>query len=129
MTRIAAIACTLTITLAVLIGGCASTASAPDYANIVASPDRSEADRATDARRSPLKLLEFSGARPGMKVLDMGTGGGYNAELLARAVGPAGIVYAQNDAQTFEKMKPRFDERTKNPALKNLVQIARPFED
>jgi predicted methyltransferase len=42
----------------------------PDYAALIAAPDRSAADRATDARRDPLKLLTFIGARPGMKVLD-----------------------------------------------------------
>jgi predicted methyltransferase len=31
-----------------------------------------------------------------MKVLDMGAGGGYSTELMARAVGPSGVVYGQN---------------------------------
>jgi len=34
--------------------------------------------------------------RTGMKVLDMGAGGGYSTELMARAVGPTGVVYGQN---------------------------------
>ena len=59
----------------------------PDYAAIVADLDRSDADRAIDKRRDPVKLLAFTGVRPGMKVLDMGAGGGYSTELLARAVG------------------------------------------
>ena len=59
----------------------------PDYAALIAAPDRSAADRETDARRDPLKVLAFIGARPGMKVLDMGAGGGYSTELMARAVG------------------------------------------
>src|SRR5665647_569156 len=58
----------------------------PDYAAIVASPDRSDADRQTDQRRQPAKMLAFTGARPGMKLLDMGAGAGYSTELLARAV-------------------------------------------
>jgi predicted methyltransferase len=64
-----------------------------DYAALIAAPDRSAADRATDARRDPLQILTFIGARPGMKVLDMGAGGGYSTELMARAIGPNGVVY------------------------------------
>ena len=31
-----------------------------------------------------------------MTVLDMGAGGGYSTELMARAVGPGGKVYGQD---------------------------------
>jgi len=76
-----------------------------DYAALIAAPDRSDADRATDKRRDPLKLLEFTDARTGMKVLDMGAGGGYSTELMARAVGPRGIVYGQNPADQGQRGK------------------------
>src|SRR5205085_1851217 len=59
--------------------------SAPNYAALVAAPDRTDADRQTDQRRAPLQLLVFAAPRPGMKVLDMGAGGGYSTELMARA--------------------------------------------
>src|SRR5262249_19355970 len=62
----------------------------PDYAAIVAASDRSDADRDIDKRRDPVKLLAFTGVRPGMKVLDMGAGGGYSTELMARAASPGG---------------------------------------
>src|SRR5664280_3652472 len=80
----------------------AADAKAPDYEAIVAAPDRSDADRQTDVRRQPAKMLAFTGARPGMKVLDMGAGAGYSAELMARAVGPEGKVYAQESAVVME---------------------------
>ena len=38
----------------------------PDYAAIIAAPDRSDADREIDKRRDPVKLLAFTGVRPGM---------------------------------------------------------------
>jgi hypothetical protein len=38
-----------------------------DYAAIVAAPDRSDADRQTDVRREPAKMLAFTGVKPGMK--------------------------------------------------------------
>src|SRR5262245_10169623 len=68
----------------------ASAQSAPDYAAIVAAPDRSDADRQADKRRDPLPFLSFAGLKPGMKVLDMGAGAGYSTELVARVVAPAG---------------------------------------
>ena len=77
----------------------------PDYSAIISAPDRTEADLQTDKRRDPLKLLAFTGVRPGMKVLDMGAGGGYSTELMARAVAPTGVVYAQNPADLGERAK------------------------
>src|SRR6267154_1134848 len=84
-----------------------------DYRAVVASPDRSGADRETDQRRNPELLLAFTGARPGMRVLDMGAGGGYSTELLARAVGAGGTVYAQDAQAVSPRAKERFDERAK----------------
>ena len=73
----------------------AAAQGVPDFAAIVAAPDRSEADRETDKRRDPVKLLAFTGVRLGMKVLDMGAGGGYSTELMARAVAADGVVYGR----------------------------------
>jgi len=63
---------------------------------IVASPDRSAADRTNDERRHPVDMLMFIGAKPGWTALDVSTGGGYTTELLARVIGPTGLVYAQS---------------------------------
>src|ERR1044072_9240033 len=83
---------------------------APDYQAIVASPDRTDADRQTDKRREQGKMLAFSGVKAGMKVLDMEDGAGYSTELLARAVGPTGTVYAQDSAAGIERfVKDQFD--------------------
>lgn len=103
--------------------------TAPDYAAIVAAPDRSAADRETDKRRDPTALLAFTGARPGMTVLDIGAAAGYSSELLARAVTPGGKVYAQDAAEYAERAKAKFDERAKSPAMKNVVQDIRPYDD
>ncbi|VTU13503.1 putative methyltransferase [Variovorax sp. SRS16] len=65
-------------------------------AEIVASPDRSEADRRNDVRRKPQEMLAFIGVRPGMVALDLSAAGGYTTELIARAVGPTGRVYGQS---------------------------------
>jgi predicted methyltransferase len=100
-----------------------------DYHAVVASPDRSEADRQTDQRRNPELLLGFTGVRPGMRVLDMGAGAGYSTELLARAVGSGGTVYAQDSQAVSPRAKERFDERAKTPAMRNVVRVLRDYDD
>jgi len=74
----------------------AAPLSAEQAAEIVASPDRSAADRTNDRRRKPEQLLVFIGPRPGMTALDLSAAGGYTTELLARAIGPSGAVYGQS---------------------------------
>lgn len=101
----------------------------PDYAAIVAAPERSDADRETDKRRDPVKLLAFTGVRPGMKVLDMGAGGGYSSELMARAVAPNGVVFAQNPSDLADRAKTAFAARIATPAMKNVVADTAPFDD
>jgi predicted methyltransferase len=124
-----------TLAIAAMVAACvcaigaAAQDSAPDYAAIIAAPDRTDADRQTDKRRDPAKLLAFTAARPGMKVLDMGAGGGYSTELMARAVAPTGVVYGQNAADLPERPKTRFEARLKTPAGKNIVSLVRPFDD
>jgi predicted methyltransferase len=103
--------------------------AAPDYAAILAAPDRSDNDRDADKRRDPTPFLQFAGPRPGMKVLDMGAGGGYSTELMARAVAPNGMVYGQNPADLPDKPKTSFAARLESPGMKNAVADVRPFDD
>ena len=53
------------LVLIVLATTIPAQASAQDYAAIVAAPDRSDADRNTDKRRDPIKLLNFTGVKNG----------------------------------------------------------------
>ncbi len=114
---------------ACLAVGEARAQAAPDYAAILAAPDRSDADRNADKRRDPTPLLGFAGVRPGMKVLDMGAGSGYSTELMARAVAPNGVVFGQNPADLPDKPKAAFAARMATPAMKNVVADVRPFDD
>jgi predicted methyltransferase len=100
----------------------------PDFAAIVAAPDRSEADRKTDKRRDPARLLAFTEVRTGMTVLDMGAGEGYSTELMARSVGPTGKVYGQNSGN-FARAIGLLEERSKTPTGLNITVIVRPFDD
>lgn len=118
------------VALFVLIGACATEPPPPPYFWIVHDRDRSDADRVIDQRRQPEKLLEFYGVMPGMRVLDLGAGGGYNTELLARVVGPGGTVYAQNSPYMLEKfIRGRFDERMKKAVMARVVHLVREFDD
>jgi predicted methyltransferase len=129
--------CAAGLAASLALSGCATheTASqaiapAPDYAAIVNAADRMEADRTTDQRRQPEKLLAFYDVRTGMHVLDMGATAGYNTELLSRAVGEDGVVYAHNSPGMLETLvKGRLAERMKRGTMGNVVPLAREFDD
>lgn len=137
---------------AVVVPACQTTTqtiSRERIAEIVASPDRSAADRTNDQRRKPELMLAFIGIRPGMVAMDLSAGGGYTTELVARAAGPAGKVYGQSAPPDPNRPKPavpeggtapavtaprftsaqRLAERAKNPAAGNIIAVVRPFED
>src|SRR6267142_3247333 len=118
------------LVLLAMVPGPGALAQTPDYEAIVASPDRTDGDRQADARRQPAKLLAFTGVTAGMKVLDMEASAGYSNELLARAVGPSGTIYAQDSAAVIERfVKDKFDIRAKKPVMKNVVHVVRDFDD
>jgi predicted methyltransferase len=99
--------------IAALSAACATMRETPPaplskdrIAEILASPDRSAADRTNDIRRKPDQMLAFIGVRPGMVALDLSAGGGYTTELVARAVGPTGRVYGQSAPRDPDKAAP-----------------------
>jgi predicted methyltransferase len=123
------IAAALLLAFGIIVAAAPQAALAQDYTAIIAAPDRAETDRQTDQRRDPVKLLAFTGVKTGMTVLDMGAGGGYSTELLARAVGASGKVYGQDSSDTNARARERFVQRMKTPAMANVVEVVRPFDD
>ena len=96
----------------------------------VDATDRTEADRKLDAGRHPAETLAFFGINHGMKVAELGAGGGYTAELLARAVGPTGVVYGQNAKFILERFAEKpWSERLARPVMKTVVRVDREFND
>lgn len=96
---------------------------------VVNAPDRSPEDRALDAGPKPAEMLAFLGVKPGWKVVDMGAGGGYTTELLARAVGSQGKVYGQNSPALLEKfLEKPWSARLAKPAMKDVVRLDRDFD-
>jgi predicted methyltransferase len=135
MPRRPAAAPALAAFVATLLAGCATAGPsmpppgpAVDAAAVVAAPDRTPEDRALDAGRKPVELLAFLALRPGMKVADLGAGGGYTTELLARAVGPTGVVYAQNSKGLLGFVGEAWGKRLARPACSNVVRVDREFD-
>lgn len=115
----------------------ASTAPAPAtgampkaIADAVASPDRDADDRALDAGRKPAEMLAFFGIRPGARVAELAAGRGYTAELLARVVGPTGVVFAENPKFILEKLAGEpWAARLQKPVMKPVVRVDRELDD
>lgn len=123
-TAIAGFACLMLVS-----AGLSQAASAADLGQaVVAAPDRSDADRKADEHRHPAQLIDFAGVKPGMTVLDLMAGGGYTTELLARAVGKTGKVYAQNAPGAPEKALAAMAERMKKPVMANVVAASTPID-
>ena len=89
----------------------ATPADVDIYAAAVANPARPAADRERDASRKPAEVLEFFGIEPGMTVVDLFTGGGYYAELIAHIVGSEGKVIAHTNAAYLNFVGDAFAER------------------
>jgi predicted methyltransferase len=65
-----------------------------------------------------------------MKVADLGAGGGYTTELLARAVGPTGVVYGQNSKFLLERFAEKpWSARLERPVNAVVVRADREFDD
>lgn len=99
-------------------------------AAIISASDRSDDDKALDAGRHPAEMLAFFGISPGMNVADLAAGFGYTTELFARAVGPNGKVYGQNNKFVLEKFAEQgWTARLAKPVNKNVVRVNREFDE
>lgn len=106
--------------------------SAEDKAAIYASIDnidRLPGDMDEDNWRKPSEVLTFLEVKPGFKVVDYLSAGGYYTELLSRIVGPTGQVIAYNNPAylKFSGEKPK--QRYGNDRLPNVVQLTTPPEE
>jgi predicted methyltransferase len=98
--------------------------------SVVDAPDRSDDDRKLDKGRHPAEMLAFLGIAPGQKVAELMAGGGYTSEILARAVGPTGVVYGQNNKFILDRFAEKpWSARLAKPVMKNVVRVDRELED
>ncbi|GAB2578128.1 class I SAM-dependent methyltransferase [Dyella jejuensis] len=117
-------------TLLVLAGVPAKAAPAlPSFIAIaVADPNRPADERAMDAERKPIEVMQFMGIARGQKVVDLMPGKGYYTRLFSKAVGPHGVVYALQPTE-MDKAAPKglqsvrgFAGTANYPNVKILVQ-------
>lgn len=100
---------------------------APDYAAVLASPIRTDADRERDEARQALIALDFMGVQPGWKVADMIMGGGYFTRMLSAAVGPEGHVTAWQPAEFIAFQASYGEALTVAGGLPNVTAIRSPI--
>ena len=104
-----------------LLSACGESAPVPSiYDQAVASTTRLEGDYARDTNRKPAAVLEFVGIRPGDRVLDMFSGGGYYSELLAIVVGPEGHVLSHSNQAYLGFVGDEFKARHAEGRLPNV---------
>lgn len=71
----------------------------------VSAPGRPDADKARDADRKPVEMLEFARVKPGQTVIDYLPGKGYFTRIFSVAAGPQGTVYAVTPQVVIDKFK------------------------
>lgn len=100
-----------------------SQATASPIAAALQHPDRLSGDAAEDEWRKPAEVLALLDVKPGMRVIDYFSGGGYYTEVLSRLVGPEGQVIAYNNEpyQKYAAEKPA--ARYGKERLPNVAQL------
>ncbi|MGZ6143958.1 MAG: hypothetical protein ACXWLM_11510, partial [Myxococcales bacterium] len=113
-----------------LAAALATACAAPQKPQVTDETDRTERDRSMDAHRKPLPMLAFFGVAPGMRVGELGAGGGYSTELFARSVAPEGAVLAQDTPNWgVDWLDKAWKERLARPAMKNATHVVRQWDE
>lgn len=86
--------CALLVVLGLVVAVPASVAL---QSSALDDPRRTDEDRARDAGSKPLEVYGFFGIEPGMTVVDLMPGGGYNTHILSNMMGDSGNLYAGPD--------------------------------
>lgn len=116
------------IIIAVMLASAPVVIAAKGNSDWLTIEGRAEADSKLDESRKPVETLKFLGLKKGMVALDYMAGGGYYAEIMAKAVGPKGKVTAWNP-ETFVsggKLQEKWAELSARN--KNLTMTLAPFD-
>jgi predicted methyltransferase len=107
----------MALAMAVPAAAKAPARSPADVASAIAAAGRPKTATDLDAVRRPAEVLGFMGLKKGDRVLDYFTGTGYYAEIMAKAVGPKGLVLGWNSAGfQSDKVKAALDGiKQRNP--------------
>ncbi len=87
------------------------------------NPQRLKGDSARDPLRKPDQVLAFFEIKPGMRVLDLFSGGGYYTEILSNITGPNGSVVSHNNLAYIDYAKDEIASRYANDRLPNVTQL------
>lgn len=120
--RVSKTSCAALVSLMALIASCEGMAQdSAALRRALAGPDREVTDFVRDEVRKPVEVLEFLGIGTGMTVLDVYAAGGYYTFILSKAVGPDGLVYAQNTERGLAFREDR-QEISQGEALANKIR-------
>lgn len=90
---------------------------------------RSPEDQVRDVGRKPAEVLDWLGIGLGMAVMDLVASGGWYTEVLSLAVGPEGVVYAQNPPMVYNFRDGLYNKalsaRLADGRLANVVRLDR----
>jgi predicted methyltransferase len=110
------------VVAALLWAPAAAATPTPSIEQVLASPQRSEADRERDTRSHPEVILALLALQAGDKVADIFAGGGYYSELIGRLVGPEGKVLLHNNKAYINFVGKALDERLEATAVPAMVR-------
>jgi predicted methyltransferase len=96
-------------------------------ATAVAAKDRPADDVKLDESRKPAEVLKFLGLERGDRVFDFLAGNGYYTEIMARAVGPKGVVVAWNPPSLVANDKAKAAWADLRARAKNVAAFAVPL--
>lgn len=97
--------------------------------DVLTDPTRPEEQRARDAGRKPDQVLAFFGVGAGSRVADLLSGGGYYTRILARVVGPEGVVYAGNNPFFQRFGEEALTALLSEPGFENVRRIDGPVDE
>ena len=99
-----------------------------DYASVMVKDDRPEKDYEDYEIRKVQSVLEFTGVKPGMSVLEMEAGHGFYTELFSKIVGDEGQVFMQNPASFDTFLKEGLEARNIEQRLPNVTYVKSNFD-
>ena len=100
-----------------------------DYSTVLVKDDRPENDYADYEVRRVQEVLEFTGLKPGMSVLELEAGHGFYTELFSKVVGAEGRVFMQNPASFDSFISDNLKARNIETRLPNVTYIKSNFDD
>jgi predicted methyltransferase len=121
---------TLLILAALAAGSLAQADTSAFIRKAIADPTRPPEQVARDADRKPAEVVALAGLRPGARVADFMSGGGYFTRIFSRVVGPSGRVYAFLPDEELANCKPEEVAGTRaiehKPAFANVSVLSGP---